>query len=91
MAAPLTSFLPGRAGVGGRGLVGSEAGRAAEDGRIAGRKEQLHSPRPGLAPPPRSRERQEILDEPQEDTASWPKTGFLTNDVTMNKMLYNGE
>ena len=33
----------------GRSHVGSEAGSAAEDGRIAGRKKQLHSSRPGLS------------------------------------------
>ena len=48
----LTGFLAGCGRGGdwpGPPGVGSEAGRAAEDGRIAGRKNQLHSSRPGLA------------------------------------------
>ena len=50
----LTAFSCRGIRVEGRGVVGSEAGRAAEDGRIAGRKEQLHSPRPRLRRPPQA-------------------------------------
>lgn len=88
----LTSFLVVRCssgwagGRGGRGLVGSEAGRAAEDGRIAGRKEQLHSPRRGLHPPPQPGTPQEISARPP-DAA--PSTCFL--DIKPTRQANNRE
>ena len=50
----LTGFLAhgGRGGAGRPPGVGSEAGSWQERGRIAGRKSQLHSPRPAFRPAP---------------------------------------